>query len=75
MTDNIKAGTLLIEENARLPASFSFEAVQHFHGWRSVRELATHGVGQEVREAGWSFFFIAGIVDAIAFGGDSQKAL
>jgi len=43
-------------------------------GWAAVQS-ARQAFEKEVREAGWTFFFMAGEIQATVFGFDRQKTL
>jgi hypothetical protein len=73
MPDKIKAGTILIQEGALLPESLRFESEPHSPGWRLVKNLDSRGLDRKIRDAGWTFFFMAGGVNAIAVGSDLEK--
>ena len=75
MADKIKTGTILIEEGALLPESLRFESEPYSNGWRSVKNLDCYGLDRKIREAGWTFFYMAGEIKASAFGFDGEKAL
>ena len=75
MADKIKTGTILIEEGALLPESLQFESDPYSDGWRSVNNLDGCGLGRKIREAGWTFFYMAGEIKASVFGFDREKAL
>ena len=60
MVEKIKAGTILIEESTALPDSLQFESEQYPSGWRLVKDLDRYGLDRKIREAGWTFFFMAG---------------
>jgi hypothetical protein len=74
MTDPITVGSILIEEGVRLPAALQLQRESHSNGWAAVKDTrstfdtATH-------EAGLTFFFMAGEIEATVFGFDKQKAL
>ncbi len=73
MTDKIKAGTILIQEGALLPDSLRFESEPYANGWRLVKDLDGYGLDRKLREAGWTFFYMAGEVHATAVGSDLEK--
>ena len=73
MPDKIKAGTILIQEGAFLPESLRFESEQYSKAWRLVENLDSRGLDRTIREAGWTFFYMAGGVNATAFGSDLEK--
>jgi len=73
MAEKIKTGTILIKEGALLPESMRFESEPYSNGWRLVKNLDGYGLGREAREAGWTFFYMAGEVDATAVGSDLEE--
>ncbi len=73
MADKIKTGTILIEEGALLPESLRFESEPYSKGWRLVKNLDSRGLDRKIREAGWTFFYMAGGINATAFGSDLEK--
>src|SRR5882672_513129 len=75
MTDTIKPGTILIKEGTRLPEAVRFESEPCVPGWRLVKDLDGCGLDRKIRDAGWTFFCLAGQRGATVFGIDEQKAL
>lgn len=75
MTGTIKTGAILIEEGALMPESLRFESEPYSNGWRAVNNLDGYGLGRKIREAGWTFFYMAGEIRASVFGFDGEKAL
>ncbi len=73
MADKIKTGTILIEEGALLPESLRFESEPYSKGWRLVKNLDAYGLDRKIREAGWTFFYMAGEVHASVVGSDLEK--
>ena len=74
MTDTIAAGTILMQEGTHLPNSQPRRRESDSSGWAAV-ENSRCGFEKEVREAGWTFFFMAGEIKATVFGFDRQKTL
>src|ERR1035437_6793085 len=74
MTDAITAGSILIQEGTHLLNSQPLERESHSSGW-AVVENSRWAFEKEVREAGWTFFFMAGEIRATVFGFDRQKTL
>jgi hypothetical protein len=68
MADSIKPGSILIESSARLPDSLQIENEPYSGGWKSVKNPDSAALDRAVREAGWTFFYLAGDVRANAFG-------
>ena len=75
MAETIKEGAILIREDALLPESLRFESERCTKGWRLVRNLGGHQLDQAISRAGWNFFYMAGEIEATAFGFDEEKAL
>jgi hypothetical protein len=75
MPDTIKPGTILIKEGTLLPEAVRFESEPCVPGWRLVKDLDGCGLDRKIRDAGWTFFCLAGQLGATVFGIDEQKAL
>ena len=75
MPDTIKPGTILIKEGTLLPQTLRFESEPCAPGWRLVKDLDGCGLDRKIREAGWTFFCLAGQLGATVFGIDEQKTL
>jgi hypothetical protein len=74
MADEIKTGTILMEEGAVLPDSLQFESEPFSSGWMLVKDVDGNGLAQRIREAGWTFFYMAGEIKASGFGLDASRA-
>jgi hypothetical protein len=74
MTDAITAGSILIQEGTQLPNSRPLQRESPSSGWAAVKDSRS-AFEKEVREAGWTFFFMAGEIKATVFGFDRQKTL
>jgi hypothetical protein len=75
MAQTIKTGTILIKDGTFLPGELQFESEPCATGWRLVKNLDGHGLGQKIHEAGWSFFYLAGEIKATIFGFEGQKSV
>ena len=75
MPDTIKTGTILIREGTLWPETLRFESESCVSGWRLVKDLGGCGLDRKIREAGWTFFCLAGQHGATVFGIDEQKTL
>lgn len=73
MRDIIKAGNILIKDNARLPKELKFESEPCVQGWRLVNDFDGHGLNREIQKTGWIFFCLAGVVKATVFGIDERS--
>ena len=75
MPDTIKTGAILIKEGTLLPEAVRFESEPCVPGWRLVKDLDGCGLDRKIRDAGWTFFCLAGQLGATVFGIDEQKTL
>jgi hypothetical protein len=66
-------GTILVEAGAMLPGSVSLLPNPSFQNWRSVANLDRIGLAEEVAKAGWTFFYMAGVIKKHAFGLGQEK--
>src|SRR6266481_489434 len=73
MSDTIKTGTILIKEGTLLPEAVRFDGECSVPGWKLVKDLDRCGLDREMREAGWTFFCLAGEIRATVFGIDEEK--
>jgi len=73
MADTIKPGTILITGGALLPETILFESAPYAYGWRLVENIDSDGLDQIIRQAGWNFFYIAGVIETNVFGSDEKK--
>src|SRR5205085_1285605 len=74
MSGTIKAGTILIEDGTLLPESLQLESEAYSTGWTSVSNIRSE-FENTINHAGWTFFFMAGMIQATVFGFDKQKAV
>jgi hypothetical protein len=75
MMDEIKTGTILIEEGASTPESLLLEGRPYSNGWRSVSNFGLNELDAAIHKAGWTFFFMAGEIKISAFGFDKEMAV
>jgi len=75
MTHDIKAGSILIEENTPLPKDLEFKSEICVPNWKVVTDFDGRGVDREIRKVGWTFFCVAGEVRASVFGIDAQNMI
>ena len=72
MEDQIKTGTVLIKEGARLPEVLQIESEPCLPGWRLVKSLSGYALDRNLYEAGWTSFQ-TGETKATVFGIDAQQ--
>ena len=74
MVNELKPGSFLIHESALLPDMLGINRAECSNGWCPVTELSGNELDRKIREAGWTFFFLAGEVKARVFGLNPEKA-
>jgi hypothetical protein len=75
MAETIKTGTILIKEGTFLPDALQFESEPCATGWRLVKDLDGYGLDRKIHEAGWTFFCLAGEIEASVFGLEGQETV
>jgi len=73
MAEKINAGTILIKEGTLLPEGLQLETDPYLKGWKLVKSPGSSGIDRKLYEAGWTFFYMASELDAMAFGSESEK--
>jgi hypothetical protein len=71
----IRAGTILIKQGTLLPDAVAFESEAYSPGWRSLTTLDGYAMDRKTREAGWTFFYLAGENSATVFGAEGQETV
>jgi hypothetical protein len=75
MAETIKTGTILIKDGTFLPDALQFESEPCATGWRLVKNLDGYGLDRKIHEAGWTFFCLAGEIEATVFGLEGQETV
>jgi len=75
MAREIRAGTVLIKDDALLPEELRFESEPYVEGWKVVTDLDGNQLDRAVEKAGWTYFCLAGEVKTTVFGIDSQSMI
>jgi hypothetical protein len=70
---SVMDGTLLIQENTRLPESWPRDNVSIGEGWARIPNHVAFE--KKLAAAGWTLFFRAGSIKASALGFDRQKMI
>jgi hypothetical protein len=73
MKDNIRVGTLLIEDGTHTPESLVVGAEGYSAGWSSIMGSTSAQLGKEIENAGWTFFYMANEVRTRGFGFNEQS--
>jgi hypothetical protein len=74
LAETIKTGAILMAEGTLLPDSLQYEGESFTPGWSWVKNHDSNGMDHIIGRAGWSFFYIAGGIEMIAFGADEKQA-
>ena len=72
MPHNSMERMIFTREDALLPASLQLDTEPYIAGWRLVKNFDAVGLGRQISGAGWTFFCIAGEIQATAFGREEQ---
>jgi len=72
--DFIKTGTLLIENGTPLPGSIVLTSEPYSQGWTTVTNPRSD-FEKDLKQAGWTFFFLAGAIHATVFGFNAETAV
>src|SRR5947199_9896495 len=75
MSANNTSGTLLIRENALLPAGLAVDSEVFLSGWRIVKNLDRSALTRKIEGANWNFFYLAGEIRATVLCRDPPGAL
>ena len=73
MPEKINPGAILLKEGALLPEYLQLEGEPYSKGWKLLKNRNASGLDRKIREAGWTFFFMANEVNATAIGSDLEK--
>ncbi len=73
MAEKINTGTVLIKDGTPLPGRLQLESEQYLKGWTVLKDLDSCGLDRKLFEAGWTFFYMAGEVNATVVGSDLEK--
>ena len=64
----------MVQASAHLPIALGLQGQSDANGWAAIEDTRS-AFEKAIREAGWTFFFMAGEIQATAFGFDKPKAL
>src|SRR5947199_8603128 len=74
MSANNTSGTLLIRENALLPAGLAVDSEVFLSGWRIVENLDRSALTRKIEGANCDFFYLADEITATVVGRDRPGA-
>jgi hypothetical protein len=73
MASAVQVGTILIEDRPLMTRALNIDSEPYGDNWSLVRSLNGFDLDQQIHEAGWNFFFMAGELKARFLGAVSQK--
>ena len=72
----IKRGTILIEKGTILPQTWRLDEVTQCSGWNPIaKAIDDQSMRKELVASGWTWFYMAGEISAMAFGLDQQSMM
>jgi hypothetical protein len=72
--DVIKTGTFLMESGTLLPRSLTLASEPYSRDWTTVINPRSD-FERDIKQAGWTFFFLAGEIHATVFGCNAETAV
>jgi len=72
MTGPIAAGDILLERGTYIPNSLTAPGESSLSGWSAVQG-GRQAFEKEIKQAGWTLFFMAGEINASVLGFDRQR--
>lgn len=73
MTDRIRAGTMIIEDDTDTPESIAVDTELYSAGWATIVKSTSAQLGRELESAGWTFFYMADEIRTCGFGFSDQS--
>jgi hypothetical protein len=75
VSDVMEVGRILVREGTLLPGALQLQSEPYMPGWRLVTELDTDRLSERIHQAGWTFFSLAGEIQASGFDRERQKTV
>lgn len=73
MSNSLRVGALLMQVGTLIPGSLGVETEACTPGWKWITNLDGDNFDRKVRNAGWSFFFLAAKLQVIIWGHWTDK--
>ncbi|MGC1660177.1 MAG: hypothetical protein WA737_09200 [Candidatus Acidiferrales bacterium] len=73
MRATVGTGAIFIKDGALLPEALRLESESYVDGWRLVKSLDGYSLDRKTSEAGWTFFCLAGEINASCFGFEKEN--
>ena len=71
----IKEGSVLMLSGTPTPESVPLHLKPYWQSWKVIANSDGHLLDQDLRKAGWNFFFIAGVVHGYVLGNGSASTV
>ena len=71
---SVETGTIFLEAGAPVPVSLVMRCDSFMNGW-GVVDSSPSAVDGQMRDEGWTYFFLAGEMKTTTFGLDPEKTL
>jgi hypothetical protein len=72
MAKEVNSNSMLIKDGTPLPEGIPLKGESYLAGWRLTTNRDSAGLDRKIRDAGWTFFFMAGEIKVHAFGVDAE---
>jgi hypothetical protein len=73
--NDLVVGAVITRSGTIFPSSAQVNEDSYLPGWSLIRSLGGPELDRKIRDAGWNFFFMAGSVQANAWGRQNQKTV
>jgi hypothetical protein len=73
MSNILRIGTLFMRTGTLIPRSLGVETQSCSPGWKRITNLEGDSFDRKVRNAGWSFFFLAAKMQVVVWGHCTDK--
>jgi hypothetical protein len=73
MSNTLRVGALFMQAGTLIPQSLGVETESCSPGWKRITSLDGDSLDRKVRDAGWSFFFLATKMQVMVWGHCTDK--
>ena len=73
MSNTLRVGALFMQAGTLIPQSLEVETASCSPGWKRITSLDGDSLDRKVRDAGWSFFFLATKMQVMVWGHCTDK--
>lgn len=68
MENEIKIGSLIVQNDIPLPKRMVLQSTEYCKGWRQIKGASASTLDRALRAAGWNRFYIAGAMRTLELG-------